>query len=134
MSVQANADIVRLERALQIWQVLISAAHNRQVLTYEIVAELIGVGAQAAITIKLYLGILMRYCEANRLPPITALVVKKGIGQPGSGLRTLSAHPDRDREKVFAHEWFKQRPLTCSDLASFDKHRHESVMTAVAAE
>jgi hypothetical protein len=35
---------VGITRAIQIWQVLISAAHNRQVLTYGIVADLIGVG------------------------------------------------------------------------------------------
>lgn len=103
---------LRLERALQIWQVLISAAHNRQVLTYEIVADLIGVGTdgKGAIAMKFYLGILMRYCEANRLPPITALVVRKGLGRPGGGLRTLSKNPDKDRENVFAFEWFKRGP------------------------
>ena len=37
------------ERAIQIYQVLIAAAHNRQLLTYEIVGEHIGVPNMGAI-------------------------------------------------------------------------------------
>ncbi len=114
-------DILRLRRALQIWQVLISAAHNRQVLTYGLVADLIGMGKEGAISIKLYLAILMRYCKHAHLPPITALVVQKGVGLPGSGLP--SKDPDRDREKVFAQSWFQLTPLTMADLLPFDKHQ-----------
>jgi hypothetical protein len=120
---QHNSDEIRLHRALQIWQVLVSAAHNRQVLTYEIVAELIGMNKKGAIAIKLYLAILMRYCEKVGLPPITALVVQKRVGTPGSGLRTLSSKPDRDREEVFAYKWFQHAPLNTSDLLPFDKHQ-----------
>ena len=110
---------------MQIWQVLASAAHNRQLLTYEIVADSIGLGqhGKGAIAVKTYLGTLMRYCEAHRLPPITALVVKKGIGTPGTGLRTLSSNPDKDRENVFRYEWFKRPPLSHTDLEPFAKGR-----------
>jgi hypothetical protein len=110
----------KYDRALQIWQVLISAAHNRQILTYEIVAELIGLGRQGAIAIgPAYLGILKSYCIANRLPPITALIVKKKGGKPGAGLSdALTKHPDEDREKVFTRQWFKMKPLTRLDLGA----------------
>ena len=111
--------MTRVERALQIWQILISAAHNRQVLTYEIVADLIGIGKKGAIGIRSYLGVLMRYCKANGLPPITALVVQKGVGRPGSGLETLSKYPDKDRERVFAQAWFERLPLRTEDLEPF---------------
>jgi len=52
----------KTERALQIWQALVSAAHNRPVLTYALVANLIGVGQQGrgAIAIRPFLGVLMR--------------------------------------------------------------------------
>jgi hypothetical protein len=63
----------------------------------------------------------MRYCDTNGLPPITALVVRKGIGRPGSGLKTLGADPDRDRENVFRYEWFKRAPLTEANLEPFTK-------------
>lgn len=123
MEKRKDADALRLQRATQIWQVLIAAANNRQILTYEIVAELIGLGRKGAIAIKLYLAIIMRYCKRYHLPPITALIVQKGVGRPGGGLKTLSNDPDRDREKVFAHNWFQLKPLTASDLFPFDKHQ-----------
>jgi hypothetical protein len=113
--------MTKVERALQVWQVLIAAAYNRQILTYSIVADLIGVGQEGrgAIAIRPYLGPLMRYCEARSLPPVTALIVEKATGKPGSGLRTLSSNPDRDRENVFAHKWFKEKPLSIGDLEPF---------------
>jgi hypothetical protein len=120
-----EADLQRLVRAVQIWQVLISAAYHRQVLTYEIVSDLIGVGTDGsgAIALSLYLGILMKYCSAKGLPPITALVVKKNAGAPGRGLKTLSKHPDRDREQVFAYKWFQRDPISIEQLRPFDKHQ-----------
>ena len=102
------------ERALQIWQVLAGAAHNRQILTYEILADLIGSGP---ITVSLTqpLGLLMKYCDQKGLPPITVLVVRKNTGEPGPGLTTTTA-PDADREKVFNYKWFRERPLRIEDL------------------
>ena len=134
MNRRQSADILRLQRALQIWQILLSAANNRQVLTYEIVAELIGVGKKGAISIKLYLAILMRYCKNKHLPPITALIVQKGVGRPGPGLKTLSPDPDRDREKVFAHNWFQLKPLAISDLLPFDKHQKSTAPHTLEVE
>jgi len=100
------------ERALQIWQILISAAHNRQVLTYEIVGKHIGLGPQALAN---HLGHIMNHCDRNGLPPLTVLVVKKGPGRPGKGL-TTTKNLDEDRERVFTHNWFGLKPLETTDL------------------
>ena len=106
------------ERALQIYQVLIGAAHNRQVLNYDIVGKLIGVPRQG---LAQHLGHIMRFCERNALPPLTLLVVKASSGEPGEGLTTVKdAH--KDREAVFAHAWYRMRPLTVEDLASTTPH------------
>ena len=121
------SDMTKEERSLQIWQVLISAAYNRQLFTYELIADLIGVGkdGKGAIALGYYLGALMQYCKEKRFPPITALVVKKGTGKPGSGLRTLSRHPDRDREKVFKYAWFKEHPVQIHELTPFFSGRRK---------
>lgn len=102
------------ERALQIYQVLIGAAHNRQVLNYDIVGNLIGVPRQG---LAQHLGHIMRCCERNGLPPLTLLVVKATSGEPGEGLTTVK-EPHKEREAVFAHEWYRMRPLTVADLAA----------------
>jgi alkylated DNA nucleotide flippase Atl1 len=100
------------ERALQIYQILIGAAHNRQVLTYPIVAELIGVPKQGLAN---HLEHIMKYCQRKKLPPLTSLVVKKRLGRPGPGLTTVT-ELNSDRERVFNHNWYGMRPLTIQDL------------------
>ncbi len=102
----------RSERAIQIWQILISAAHNRQILTYKIVGKLIGMGSG---TQSQTLDMIMRYCKRKGLPPLTSLVVKETTGRPGTGLTTV-LELDRDRENVFAYNWFAHPPVTIADF------------------
>lgn len=102
----------RSERALQIWQILISAAHNRQILTYKIVGKITGMGSG---TQAQTLDMIMRYCRRHRLPPLTSLVVKETTGRPGTGLTTV-VELNRDRENVFRHNWFGRRPVTIADF------------------
>lgn len=104
--------MTRSERAQLAWQVLVAAAHNRQVLTYSILADHIGMGPG---TLAEVLGCIMHYCAQKNLPPLTVLVVNKDTGLPGAGLRTLEDLP-RDRERVFAEEWFKRLPPTEPEL------------------
>lgn len=112
--------MTRAERATQIWQVLVGAAHHRQLLTYQILAGLIGIGPEGkgAGVLAQTLGLIMRYCEANGLPPLTVLVVNKETGQPGKGLRTVQ-ELHTDRERVFTRKWLRMRPPQASDLAKY---------------
>ena len=68
------------ERALQIWSVLALAAKNRQVLTYDILAKLIGVPRPG---LGQLLEPIQSYCMLNKLPPLTILVVSEETGMPG---------------------------------------------------
>ena len=106
--------MTRSERALQIWQVLLGLAHNRQTITYETLAELIGMG-NISIGLNQPLTLLMNYCQQNNLPPLTILVVQKHSGIPGQGLTTIE-DLNKDREDVFNYDWFKLKPLQFSDL------------------
>ena len=70
----------RKARALQIWQILIGLAHNRQTITYKILSKLLdykGAGVFAQL-----LDTIMRYCKQNQLPPLTILVVNENTGSP----------------------------------------------------
>jgi len=105
------------ERAMQIYQVLLGLAYNRQTITYASLAKLIGMGAG---TLAQPLGYIMRYCKANKLPPLTALVVQTKSGKPGEGLTTVKqSQLDKDREDVYNHNWFISEPVQISDL---EKH------------
>ncbi|MDP3008861.1 MAG: hypothetical protein Q8N30_07300 [Methylococcales bacterium] len=103
----------RCERAMQVWQILISAAHNRQTLTYGQVAdnlEFDGAGVLSQI-----LGRIMNYCQANGLPPLTCIVVNQTTGLPGAGLTTVANLPI-DREAVYNQNWFSLYPAQISDF------------------
>jgi hypothetical protein len=108
------ADMTTYERAIQIYQILIGAAHNRQVLTYPLLSKMIGVPARGLAN---HLDHLMRHCERAGLPPLTILAVQKNSGKPGKGFTTFE-DLHRDRERVFAHDWYRMKPLTVTDLES----------------
>jgi hypothetical protein len=105
------------ERAIQIYQVLIAAAHQRQTITYTILGKLIGVPQQG---VGNHLEHIQQYCVSNDLPPITVLVVRKGSGKPGSGL-TAAEDVDSERERVYAHAWFHMKPVTVKMLQQAGK-------------
>lgn len=108
--------MTRSERAMQVWQILVGAAHNRQTLTYGQVAaylEFEGAGVLAQI-----LGYIMRHCEAKGLPPLTCLVVNQTTGLPGAGLTTVENLP-ADREAVYNKNWFALRPVQISDFDQY---------------
>ena len=101
------------EIALRIWQVLIGAAHNRQTLTYKMLADLIGGGMEPR-TLAPHLWRVSNYCTRKGLPPLTVLVVGKHTGRPSTDL--ISQDPDRDRERVFNQLWFQFGPPQASDF------------------
>ena len=103
----------RSERAMQVWQILVSAAHNRQSLTYGIVAE--HLEFEGAGVLSQILDRILKYCEAKKLPPLTCLVVNQETGVPGSGLSTLNDLP-RDREAVYNTNWFALPPVQVADF------------------
>lgn len=103
----------RAERTLQVWQVLIGAARNRQTLTYEIVSEMIDLPARA-LGYPLYR--IQHHCRQNGLPPLTVLVVRKSIGQPSDGYVPEQGE-GADREAVFEFPWHRQRPRQTEDFS-----------------
>lgn len=90
-------------RAVQIWQILISKAHNRQIITYGILADLLGLGG--AIILAQPLSIIMYFCSQNDLPPLTVLVVNAKTGLPGEGLK-IDGDLSAVREDVFNYNWY----------------------------
>ncbi len=91
------------DRAAQIWSVLALAARNRQILTYEILARLIGVPMPA---LGRLLEPVQSFCLKHQFPPLTALVVSSESGRPGSGYTAGSDVPAM-QQRVFALDWLK---------------------------
>ena len=105
------------ERAVQAWQVLLAAAHQRQTLTYSLLAERMGV---LAGELAEPLSMVARYCAARRFPPLTVLVVQADVGRPAPGFR-WATDTDFAREAVFQHAWFTLLPPSAHDFAVLDQ-------------
>jgi hypothetical protein len=93
------------QRATQIWPILTLAASNKQILTYDFLAKLIGVPPPA---LGQLLEPIQSYCLMKNLPPLTILVVSKKTGLPGSGFSAVSEIP-KYQIKVFEYDWLKLR-------------------------
>jgi hypothetical protein len=100
------------ERAVQIYQVLIAAAHHRQTLTYEIVAAKVGVHR---VGLGYFLDAITKYCIKNRYPLLTVLVVQKGSGKP-SAADKFQCDIDKERERVFRFEWYRLPLVKVEDM------------------
>ncbi len=99
--------LTKSQRALQIWSLLVCAARDRRTYTYGELAGVLGMGGAGVMAG--FLGPIMYYCQEKNLPPLTVLVVNKDDGRPGEGLTTLE-DVNKDREMVFAHDWFGLKP------------------------
>jgi hypothetical protein len=92
------------ERAAQIWPVLALAAHNRQVLTYEILGRLTGMPRHG---LGRMLEPIQSFCLLNHLEPLTILVVSEHTGLPGVGFVAAEDIPGA-QQRVFAFDWMEQ--------------------------
>ena len=89
------------ERAAQLWAVLALAAHNRQVLTYNLIARLTGI---ARVGLGQCLEPIQSYCLVKGLGPLTILVVSEKTGMPGVGFIAAQDIP-RAQQEVFGYDW-----------------------------
>jgi hypothetical protein len=111
------------ERALQAWVILVSAAKNRQTLTYEGLSVLM-YGKKAAGVMDKILGHIAYYCTDNGLPALTSIVVGKNRGTPGEDIPADLSEIDQLREAVYKCDWFDLHPPSPKKLAkSFLKNR-----------
>lgn len=90
---------------------------NRQTITYEDLSKLM-YGKPAAGVLAQVLGHVAFYCKDNRLPPLTALVIRERVGKPGDRIPIDPASIDEEREKVYACDWFDVYPPSEEELAA----------------
>jgi len=91
------------DRAVQAWQILVGMAMNRQMVTYKGLGELM-FRRRAAGVLNEILGHIAFYCNKNKLPPLTSIVVGKKRGTPGEGIPADPATLDKRREKVYQRD------------------------------
>lgn len=102
------------QRALQLWPLLAWAARNRQVLTYSIVAKLIGV---PTVGLGQLLEPIQSYCMKRNLRPLTILVVQQETGVPGTGF-VAAENISRVQGEVFQYDWLSHG---CPSVTDFEE-------------
>ncbi len=105
-------------RAQQIWLILIAKAHNRQTVTYQMIADILEFGGSGTLGNMLYP--IKDYCSQNELPPLSAIVVQKSSGETGSGAQEYNL---KDREAVFSFNWYDIVPPTPIKLKEVHKNK-----------
>ena len=109
-------------RAVQAWQILVSAAMHRQTLTHKGMSRLM-YGRDAAGVLDKILGHIAFYCIDNHLPPLTSIVVGKGRGTPGRDIPIDRTKTDAERERVYSTDWYDIYPPTADEFAAaFTRH------------
>ncbi len=110
--------MTRAERAAQLWAVLVVAARQRQLLTYELAAQACGIPRAA---VGGFLAPIQAYCQQQGLPPLTVLVVSEATGLPGEGFIAAADIPGA-QAKVFQDAWLSRHAPQPEDLeAAFSK-------------
>lgn len=104
----------REERALQAWLVLIGRAHNEQLVRYRDLG-LTMYRRKSAGVMNTTLGCVAFYCQRNKLPILTALVVNDR-GEPGLGIPMPLARVNLERRFVFEYPWYTIWPPTPNQL------------------
>jgi hypothetical protein len=100
------------QRAVQLWPLLAWAARNRQILTYSIVAKLIGV---PTVGLGQLLEPIQSYCLKRNLKPLTILVVQQDTGVPGTGF-VAAQDIARVQGEVFQYDWVSHGCPTSVDF------------------
>ena len=102
-------------RAVQAWQILVSAAMNRQTITYKTLGRMMYRRDAAGVLDKI-LGHIAYFCNDNNLPPLTSIVVGKKRGTPGKDIPINFGKLNQEREKVYATDWYDIYPPGAREL------------------
>lgn len=109
-------DAFGVGKALKLYLILIGHATHREETTYQALGDKIGV---IPVRVGYYLDLIAKYCQRQRLPWLTILVLNKETGKPGEGYLGPKDTISQDRELVFNYDWLEIVPPTIDDLKAF---------------
>jgi hypothetical protein len=89
-------------RAAAIWGVLTSRAAEKGTLTYKSLSEEVNVHHRA---LRHALEVIQEYCQTNKLPHLTALVVNSNTGVPGAGNNLDDSQLEEEYQRIYRYNW-----------------------------
>lgn len=106
--------MTKQDRAAQFWAVLVFAAKNQKIVSYDTMERLTGIPRQA---VGQFLGPIQEYCKQNKLPPLTSLVVNEKDGLPSEGF-TEATDIFGAQARVFVFDWMSRKAPAPEDFKS----------------
>ncbi len=116
-------------RAQVIWQILVAYVQFRQdmsdkgagLITYGDLAELMGYpDRRAGRTLQQPLGIIFKFCKANKLPYLNAIVVNEETGIAGwEEMFADELQHKQEHKRVLSENWFAVRPPSAGTLKKY---------------
>ena len=94
----------RFDQTACIWPLLVFAAQNRRVLTYDLLGRLIGA---PAIDLGRLLEPIQSHCILKGLPPLTSIVVSARTGLPKEGFIAADNLPQAQAD-TFLYDWLEE--------------------------
>lgn len=120
--------MVRDEAAYKIWPILVDLARARGKITYSELSHQIGSRDRR---LAWPLGLIQEFCLVERLPPLSLLVVRKGLGLPSTGFTALDLEEQEAGFKdVWDHPWSMPNPFSYAS----DGVRLESLVRRLCAD
>ena len=115
-----------IHQGQQAWVILVSAAHNRQTITYRQLATAMFDGydePQPLLTHRPLIAVAA-FCRREELPNLTAIMASEDerfLGLPAEGIHrdyvALDA-ANAEREKAYRYNWYGVMVPTISELAA----------------
>lgn len=104
--------MTKQDRAAQFWSILVLAARQQKILSYDLMSRLTGIPRPG---IGEFLGPVQEYCKRNKLPPLTALVVNEKDGLPSHGF-TEAKDIFGAQARVFVYDWLGSKAPSPDDF------------------
>ena len=99
-------------RSAQAWLALVAQATQRRTTTYDALGELLD---SHPLRIRSDLDPIDDYCNQHGLPPLAVVCVDRKTGEPSRG-NVGVFRLDKNRERVFNHDWFALAPPTPEEI------------------
>ena len=103
------------DRTAQLWSLLVFAAHDQKILSYDNVRQLTGIPQQGVCQ---FLVSIQAYCEHHQLPPLTSICVNELTGMPSESLMEAKEIFGA-QARVFVYDWFVRKAPTPEELQKF---------------
>ena len=99
-------------RSAQAWLALVAHATHHRTTTYDALGALL---LSHPLTLRSDLDPIDDYCNEHGLPPLAVVCVDPKTGEPSRG-NVGVFRLDKNRERVFNHDWFALVPPTPDDI------------------